>query len=46
MYMKEPREPAPARFPLGLYAALALAALVTLIGGVLPASVVSWAVAP
>jgi NADH-quinone oxidoreductase subunit N len=46
MYMKEPREPAPARIPAALSAALALAALVTLIGGLLPGSLGPWAVSP
>ena len=46
MYMKEPREPAPARFPVPVAAALAVAALVTLIGGIFPGSVVPWAVSP
>ncbi len=46
MYMKEPRQTAPARFPVALTAALALAALVTLIGGVLPGSLAQWAVSP
>ena len=46
MYMKEPQEPAPSRCPLAVYAALVLAALVTVIGGILPGSVTIWAVAP
>ncbi len=46
MYMKEPLEPAPERFPFPVAAALAVAALVTLIGGVFPGSVVPWAVSP
>ena len=46
MYMKEPAEPAPARFPVAISAALAVAALVTLIGGISPGSFVRWAVSP
>ena len=46
MYMREPEEPAPARFPVAISAALALAALVTLVGGISPGSVVGWAVSP
>ncbi len=46
MYMKEPREAAPARFPAALTVALALAALITLVGGILPGSVTAWAVSP
>ena len=46
MYMKEPTEPAPARFPVAVSAALAVAALVTLLGGIFPGSVAIWVVAP
>jgi len=46
MYMQEPEEPAPSRFPVAVTAALAVAALVTLIGGIFPGSVVPWAVSP
>jgi NADH-quinone oxidoreductase subunit N len=46
MYMKEPQEAAPARFPLAISAALAVAALVTLLGGVSPGILAAWAVAP
>jgi NADH-quinone oxidoreductase subunit N len=46
MFMREPREPAPARFPAAVSAALAVAALVTVIGGISPSSVMSWAVSP
>ncbi len=46
MYMKEPQEPAPSRLPVAVSAALAVAALVTLIGGIFPGSVVPWAVSP
>ncbi len=46
MYMSNTVAPAPARFPLAVTAALAVAALVTLAGGVVPASVMSWAISP
>jgi NADH-quinone oxidoreductase subunit N len=46
MYMKEPQEAAPARFPLAISAALAVAALVTLLGGISPGILAAWAVAP
>ncbi|MFP6665998.1 MAG: hypothetical protein VB876_01710 [Pirellulales bacterium] len=46
MYMKEPQVPAAPRFPPAVTAALAVAALVTVIGGVLPSIVTQWAVAP
>jgi len=46
MYMKEPQEPAPPRFPVAVYAALAVAALVTMIGGIFPNILAPWAIAP
>ncbi len=46
MYMSEPREAAPARFPAAVSAALAVAAAVTLAGGISPGSVTTWAVSP
>ncbi len=46
MYMKESREPAPSRFPVAVSVALAVAALVTLIGGIFPDSLARWAVLP
>ena len=46
MYMREPQDAAPPRFPLAVFAALAAAALVTLIGGIFPGSVTPWAVSP
>jgi NADH-quinone oxidoreductase subunit N len=46
MYMNAPQEPAPSRFPVPVFAALGLAALVTLIGGLSPGSLAPWAVAP
>ena len=46
MYMREPRDPAPSRFSVAVSAALAVAALVTLIGGISPGSFTRWAVSP
>jgi NADH-quinone oxidoreductase subunit N len=46
MYMNEPQEPAPSRLPVALSAALAVAALVTLIGGISPGSLAAWAASP
>jgi NADH-quinone oxidoreductase subunit N len=46
MYMNPPQEPAPSPFPRAVYAALAVAALVTLIGGISPGSLGRWAVSP
>jgi NADH-quinone oxidoreductase subunit N len=46
MYMREPQEPASGNFPVAVSAALAIAALVTLIGGISPGSLTVWAVSP
>ncbi len=46
MYMNEAEEPAPSRFPAPVFAALAVAALVTVIGGIVPGSLALWAVSP
>ena len=46
MYMKEPQEPAPPRFPATVSVALAVAALVTVIGGILPGILMRWVAAP
>jgi NADH-quinone oxidoreductase subunit N len=46
MYMSGPEEPAPSRVPVAVSAALAVAALVTLIGGILPGGLAPWTVAP
>jgi NADH-quinone oxidoreductase subunit N len=46
MYMNEAQEPAPSHFPKAVFAALAVAALVTLIGGITPGSLALWAVSP
>jgi NADH-quinone oxidoreductase subunit N len=46
MYMSPASEPAPERFPVSVSAAIALAALVVLVGGILPGSLAPWAVFP
>ena len=46
MYMKEPQEPVPSDYPWPVSAALAVAALVTVIGGLFPGSLTFWVVAP
>jgi NADH-quinone oxidoreductase subunit N len=46
MYMREPQEGAVAKFPVAVSAALAVAAVVTVVGGVLPGSLTRWAVGP
>jgi NADH-quinone oxidoreductase subunit N len=50
MYMKKPQVPVPeavaSRCPLAVSAALAVVALVTVIGGIFPDSLMFWAVAP
>jgi NADH-quinone oxidoreductase subunit N len=46
MYMNEPLEPVPSRFPAAVFAALLVAALVTVIGGITPGSLAVWAVSP
>ncbi|MCH7917737.1 MAG: NADH-quinone oxidoreductase subunit N [Planctomycetes bacterium] len=46
MYMKEPQEPAPSYFSVAVYTALAVAALVTIIGGIFPGSLATWVVSP
>lgn len=46
MYMKEPKAPAPSRFPVTVSAALAVTALITLVGGVFPGSLAPWAEPP
>ena len=46
MYMKEPQEAEPSRCPPAVAAALVVAALVTVIGGLLPGSLMLWVVAP
>ncbi len=46
MYMNEPQEPAPSRIPAAVFAALAVAGLVTMIGGIFPNILAPWAVAP
>jgi NADH-quinone oxidoreductase subunit N len=46
MYMKDPQEAAPSRVPIAVTVAIALAALVTLVGGISPGSLTAWAVSP
>jgi NADH-quinone oxidoreductase subunit N len=46
MYMTEPQVSAPARFPAAVSAALAIAAVVTIIGGILPETFAAWTVPP
>lgn len=46
MYMTEPRELAPARFPAAVFTALAVAAFVTVVGGIFPSVLTSWTAAP
>ena len=46
MFMRESEEPAPSRWPVAVSAALTVATLVTLIGGISPATLMSWAVSP
>jgi NADH-quinone oxidoreductase subunit N len=46
MYMKEPREPEPSRIPFAVSVALAVAALVTVLGGIFPGILTEWVVAP
>ena len=46
MYMTEPQGSAPARFPVAVSAALAVAALVTMVGGIFPDTFAAWTVPP
>ncbi len=46
MYMREPASPEPSRCPWAVSAALAVAALVTVVGGIFPSSLAFWAVSP
>jgi NADH-quinone oxidoreductase subunit N len=46
MYMNGPEDPLPSRLPAAVFAGLAVAALVTLIGGIAPGSLAPWAVSP
>lgn len=46
MYMTEPEGLAPARFPVAVSAALAVAALVTIVGGIFPDTFAAWTVPP
>jgi hypothetical protein len=46
MYMNESQEPSTVQLPKTVFAALAVAALVTLIGGISPGTLAVWAVSP
>jgi len=46
MYMTEPEGVAPARIPASISAALAVAAAVTIVGGIFPNSFAAWTVPP
>jgi NADH-quinone oxidoreductase subunit N len=46
MYMTEPQGSAPVRFPVPVSAALAVAALITVVGGIFPGIFKAWTVAP
>jgi NADH-quinone oxidoreductase subunit N len=46
MYMREPEEMPPGRFPLAVSAALIIAAFVTISGGIFPGVFTAWAVPP
>lgn len=46
MYMTEPEGSAPGRFPAAVSAALAVAAFVTVIGGIFPDTFAAWSVPP
>jgi NADH-quinone oxidoreductase subunit N len=46
MYMTEPQGSVPGRFPAAVSAALAVAGLVTIIGGIFPGTFATWTVPP
>ena len=46
MYMAEPQGSAPAHLPAAVSAALAVSALVTIVGGILPGTFAAWTVPP
>lgn len=46
MYMTEPEGSAPGRFPVAVSAALAVAAFVTILGGIFPDTFAAWTVPP
>jgi NADH-quinone oxidoreductase subunit N len=46
MYMAEPHGSAPGRLPAAVSAALAVAAVVTIVGGIFPETFVAWTVPP
>jgi hypothetical protein len=46
MYMTDPQESAPGRLPAAVGAALAVAAVVTIVGGLSPDTFIAWTVPP
>ncbi len=46
MFMREPSQAEPSSYPLAVSAAITVAALVTIVGGIFPGSLISWAVSP
>jgi NADH-quinone oxidoreductase subunit N len=46
MYMKDPQQPEPPPFSAAVRAALVLAALVTVIGGIVPSIITRWTSPP
>jgi NADH-quinone oxidoreductase subunit N len=46
MYMSDPEGEPPGRFPVRISAALAFAALVTIMGGILPGTFAAWTIPP
>ena len=46
MFMREPEEEVEVHLPMAVSAVLAVAALVTVVGGILPGGLVDWAVSP
>jgi NADH-quinone oxidoreductase subunit N len=46
MYMNEPQAAAAPRFPVAVFAAVAVAIVITMIGGISPGSIASWTVYP
>jgi len=46
MYMTEPQESESARLPVSVVAALAIAAAVTIVGGIFPNTLAVWAIPP
>jgi NADH-quinone oxidoreductase subunit N len=46
MYMTEPQESAPGRFPVAVSAALVIAAFITIVGGIFPGTFAAWTPRP